>query len=509
MAVGIKESPRRQKAVMTQVFWGYLNKIIIIIRSILLIPFYLHFLGDRLYGFWLASGSILAWLSFLDMGIAGMLIQRISSAYGKKDYSLAGSYFLNGLYVFLVIGVIFMIIGVGISFFIPKVLRVPENNADLLRSCFQLVSVAAALNIVCNVLNGFSQALQRPFYPGLFRVVFNVSSFVGIIVMLNAGFGLWAIAVGALLYSVPLTVMNLVNSLLLFRSLGSRFSIDTRILREFFALSPALFFGRLGNSVVERAEPTIITIMLCPELTTVFVITKRAGEMIRMMLQVVIASFAPSFSHLYAEGNDCKASDILSKIISFSFCAGLVGFSAYAAGNRSFVGLWVGADKFAGQGLTALIGVGLFIAFLQSFMSRTLINMGEIGRTSILIFAESILRIFLMITFLKIIGLKGLPVAMVISCGAFYIIFCTRVSKRLSFDIYKNSISKKFLLLAVVIFTLCTWLGIKVINESWLTLVVFMFILTAVMTIAVFGTNPLTRKLLVEKAGCLVRTKNK
>ncbi len=475
---------------MVQMIGGYANKAIVIVQGLLLIPFYLHFIGVRMYGLWLASGGILAWLSFMDIGLGAALIQRVSSAYGEKEYSKAGSYFLNGMLVYSLLGFFFLLAAVGASCVLPRLFNAAPNEAQPLQYCFLLAAVASVANILSEGLRGFAQALLRPLVPHLSLALCRLLGLGGILIFLFEGYGLWSIPLGLLLNALPLFALNLFYSFHLFRRLGGKCIIERKILKDYYTLSPSLFAGRFGHAVVARIEPTLIAATLSPQLATAFVITRRVADIIEMLLQVIFASLFPSFAHIYAQDRE-KAVPILRKMVSFYFSAGLVGFGAYVAGNHAFVNLWVGAANFSGQDITIAVAMGLLMMVAQSFFSGMLIGMGDIVRPSWLILAEAVLRFILMAMCLRGFGLLGLPIAMFVSCGLFSVIFYLRMSRQVKLGMFRSRGWFKPLSLLFMGFAASVWLGVNTYNiESWALFVPYMAVVIAVLCSFAWTINP-------------------
>ena len=131
----LNKNKSRLHAVKTQAVLGYGLQIIVLIRGLLLIPFYVSIIGDRLYGLWLASGGVLVWLSMLDVGLTTGLLQRLSHNYGKKNFQLHTDYLINGLIIYSFFGVILLCSGYTISIYFYLIIRI---NQRICMSCLEL-----------------------------------------------------------------------------------------------------------------------------------------------------------------------------------------------------------------------------------------------------------------------------------------------------------------------------------------------------------------------------------
>jgi O-antigen/teichoic acid export membrane protein len=496
MSSKLKKKPDRRHAVIVQMAGGYLNKAIIIIQGLLLIPLYLHFIGDRMYGLWLASGGVLAFLGVMDMGLGGLLIQRVSSAYGRRDYVQTGNYFVNGLIVYGLLDILFCSLVLGISFFIPEWIGAKGEEASLLRACFQLAGIAAGAQFLNNCLRGFAQSLQRPLFPVICNTSFRILGLVTIVHLLYRNYRLWAIPIGLLINAVPVLVLNIYYSLRLTRELGGGWQIDKSIIWDFCQLSPVLFAGRVGKSMVKNMEPTLIAVMLMPELAPPFVITKRAADMVEQLVQVINASTFPSFAHLYAERHVERSRYALSRIMTLCFGAALIGFGTYVAANQAFVQLWVGSEHFLGRAMTVLMALGLLMMVINQFLSRLIIGTGDIAYPSLLVLSEGMIRVILMAGLLYGFGLAGLPLGMMLSCAVFAWIYYGRLDAKLQLSFFQSWSWARASLVLVVVFSIGVFAAHKVpVLETWLRLGGYLFLMGAILSFFSFLLSPALRSL--------------
>ena len=65
--------------------FAYLQFGLTIVVGIVMVPFVLDKVGPRLYGYWLASGEVLAYAAMADLGVLGVIPWMIAQADGRKD----------------------------------------------------------------------------------------------------------------------------------------------------------------------------------------------------------------------------------------------------------------------------------------------------------------------------------------------------------------------------------------------------------------------------------------
>lgn len=473
----------RKRATAVLAIGGYVNTGIQIVQGLLLIPLYLHFVGAHLYGLWMASGGILGMLGVLNFGISNMLVQRIANAYGRQDLPKAGLYFVNGMLVYLIIVLIFMIVGLLLSFFLPALLRVSGGINIQLRGCFQLAVVAAGAAIVNECLRGFAQALLRPVFSMVAIAVSRIFGIVITTVLLFKDAGLWAIPVGMLFTEIMILIAGLVQTVTLFRELRARVVTDGIIIKEYLHVGGALFVAKLGSALSKESDPLLITLLLRPELTTAYMLTRRAADIVFQMLSVVVGASHSAFSHLVGHGDMEKTAEVATRLLILVFLSGLVGFVTYVVMNHSFVTLWVGEAFALDQWIILAIGVAFFASSLRNMVWQVLNGFGEYQYSSRVIFLEGAGKILLAAVLLNFLGMPGMPLALVVTSIISMIALFVKLQSHFKLSIRSRDLAYAFAM-AIILFALGGFYSGMFHPASWM-----MFVLLS--GVVVFGVSML------------------
>jgi O-antigen/teichoic acid export membrane protein len=437
-------TPSRKRATILQAVGGYALTGVNIVQGLVLIPLYLHYIGVHIYGLWLASGGVLGMLGLMNFGISNILIQRIASFYGKKDFPQVGIYFINGMIVYIGICLLLGLVGWIISLWLPDVLTAIGNDSDLFQQCFQVAVVAMVLAVFNECLRSFSQALLRPIIPIMGMVVGRIVGIGVTIWMLFDGFGLWAIPVGSLVAESLILLLNVFNALGLFRRLSVRVEFKKSVIKEYCKTAPVLLMATAGNKLSQEAEPLLITVFLSPEVTTAYMITRRAADIVFRMLNVIIGSTMGSFSHLAGVGDHEKIKSVAKKLLTLSFSMGVIGFATYVGANQAFVSLWVGASFILDQNIVLFIALGFFARTFRVLIGQMLYSLGDFTYTSTIVLFEGVARIGLAIALLSILGIIGVPLAFIISCAITILVLGIRLKNKLEIRLRFNKLARLF-----------------------------------------------------------------
>jgi O-antigen/teichoic acid export membrane protein len=393
---------------------GYANLLLLVVQGLVLVPLYLRHLGPAAYGAWLASGDVLGWLAVLDLGIGGISSQRMAAAHGRRDGRAVGEYFGTGLVVQGALVALLTVLAVLAAPLVPGWVRLPGPAGAELAACFAVAGLATGLGLLGNVAGALALSTQRAVFVNLAVFVSGVAGIAATLGLLAAGRGLWALALGMLVRSgVMLLAVGAHAAYVLRRDLRVRARVRWGVVRDFASLSPVTVLAMLGNAAVARSDAVLIALFYGPEIVTVYVLTRRAADLLSMFLARLGGAVYPGFAHLVGSGDRARAAVVLGQVGRLYWWSAVPAVAMYVALNRTFVDLWVGPARFAGQGLTLLVGMNVLVAGWAALGVYVLGAAGQIARSGMTIFVEAVLRIALALVLLRALGLGGLPLAAV------------------------------------------------------------------------------------------------
>lgn len=434
----ISLSPNRKQATALQAIGGYINTAITVIQGLMLAPLYLKFIGGHMYGLWLASGSILGMLGLVNYGVNALFIQRISNAYGQQKLSEAGNYFINGLYIYLCISFLYALIASIVWIWLPDILRLSDDDAKLIQRCFAVALVAMTISILNECFRSFAQALLLPLIPTIIVALGRIAGVIVIIWMLFDNMGLWSIPIGTLITECFIFILSLLYALNLLKKLSPKIHFDKSIMKDYLHTSPALFAARAGTIFSQESDPLIITLCIGPEITTAYILTRRAADIVFSLLSVITGSTVGSFSHLVGNGDIDRICKIAAQILTLSFCIGAIGFATYVGANQFFVTLWVGKNMLIDSNSILFIGIGFLAYTMRSLVSRLLYGLTDFNYTSLAILFEGLARIALAVTLINLFGVIGVPIAFMFCCLTTSLILSWRLKSKLNIFIKKT-----------------------------------------------------------------------
>ena len=118
----------RKKQTIWRYFFQNLDFVIGIGNGIILVPIYLIFIDSDIYGAWLATGSIISWLSISDPGIGLIVQQRISHYYAKNDRNSIEKVLSSGLILVALSIIITLILGYILEANLGEIINNEKNQ---------------------------------------------------------------------------------------------------------------------------------------------------------------------------------------------------------------------------------------------------------------------------------------------------------------------------------------------------------------------------------------------
>lgn len=402
-------SVSRRRTALINLAFQYSSILFTITHAIVLVPLYLQSISTALFGGWLATGNLMAWVELADPGLGAVLQQRLAAAYGSgKSHNIA------------------KIIGTGITIsvclaFVPFLLwpladnigpflRMTPDDSKILAQTFRLSIVALAFTLASYGPTGANFGLQRSVTPGTIQVVSSVIGLVLTLTLLLKGYGLPSLPIGMLVRAAVLFFGNVGTVLYWCRKHLNRLPyFDRREFRAVLGISAFTFTSRLGGAMLYRLDSVILSRLLNPESAALLALNTRTYEPVRMVGDRVGPALLPSLSHLGGSSGADGIARLSGRLLAAVGWVVAVGVGGVIALNHAFVSLWVGSEFFEGQTLTLVAGVAVMLNILLSISSQSIFAMGGIRKTAFIGLVEAAVKLPLQFVLAPIIGLVAMP----------------------------------------------------------------------------------------------------
>lgn len=156
-----------------------------ILIGILLVPMTLNYVDSATYGIWLTLSSMIAWISFFDIGINNGLKNRLAEAFAQGDYNLGKKYVSTTYAILAMIFIPLMVILLIATPFINwnSFLHLPATATEGLLASIAIIITYFCINFILSTVNVVLLADQRPADSSLLQFVQQVTSLIIIYVL--------------------------------------------------------------------------------------------------------------------------------------------------------------------------------------------------------------------------------------------------------------------------------------------------------------------------------------
>jgi O-antigen/teichoic acid export membrane protein len=325
--------------------------------SLLIMPFIVHTLGDRMYGLWALVATLLGYYGILDFGLTPAVCQHLGVALGRGDREACNKVVAASLRFFLAVGVLVLLLSGAAAACAPWMAKSP-GDAALFSQIILILGVSTAASFPSRVFTGFLIAnLRYDLMVGAELVALALRTSL-ILSVLLLGHGLVAMAWAT--FTGGLTAMLLQAWLTIRKYPWLRLRLSAPgagLTRSLASYSVFSFAGQLADRLRFQADPVVISMFVGLAAVTHYRIASTLAQQFIVLTVAVTGVFAPLLSRLYGSGDFAGMRTTFFFATKISICvATFLGFGLIAWG-KAFILRWMGPaylDAYAPLAILAL-----------------------------------------------------------------------------------------------------------------------------------------------------------
>ncbi|MBQ0049894.1 MAG: oligosaccharide flippase family protein [Bacteroidales bacterium] len=316
----INSGDERSVRAKRNILVSFLNKGVAILISLAIVPITIDYLDAEQYGIWLTLSSIVAWVSFFDVGLGHGFRNRFAEARAHSDDILARKYVSTAYIALITIFGIVMIVFECLNVFIrwDIVLNVSEQSATMLQTVMSIVVVGVCTQFAMNVFPIMLSADQRP-------------AASAIIATTGQGFALLIIALLTLLPNHSMTylayalswapvVVTILASIWMFTHKYRKFApsfrfIDLSLIKNILSLGGKFFVIQLSMILIFQIVNIILSRVLGPTSVTEYNVTYKYFSITMMVFNIILSPYWSAFTDAHTRGDLGWMKNVYKKLI--------------------------------------------------------------------------------------------------------------------------------------------------------------------------------------------------
>lgn len=282
-------------------------KCISILVSLQVVPLTINYINPTKYGIWLTLSSIIAWLSYFDLGFAHGFRNRFTEAIANNNIVLARQYVSTTYAVLSLLFFVVLVLALVVNCFLDwsSILNIDSVYSEELSVVFSLLVCFLCLNIVASVFTTMLTADQRPALVSCIQTGGQLLAFLCIYILTKTTSG--DLTMLAFVFSGIPCLMLLVVSCVMFRTKRYRkvapsfkhirFSLTKSIVglggQLFLIMVSMLFIFQFINIILSRVHG--------PEAVTQYNIAYKYFNVLNMVFVIILTPFWSAFTDAYAK----------------------------------------------------------------------------------------------------------------------------------------------------------------------------------------------------------------
>lgn len=383
-----------------------------VLTTLVSIPLALGYLGTERYGMWVTITSVIALLTFADLGIGNGLLNVLSEAYGKNDRAAAQRYVASGFLILGAVAAVLLVVFSGLYPLVPwpRIFNVTSNLAAreagpataILAGCF-------AVNILLSVVQRVQMGYQEAHVNHLWQGIGNIFGLAGLLLVIHLEAGLtWLVLAMA---GGP-TLAQMFNGILLF---GFRKSwLRPRLrnaaaadVRRIIRTGLLFFVLQLASVVAYQSDNIIIAQLLGADQVSQYAIPMMMFMFVPMLLGLGYMALWPAYGESIARGETAWVRRTLTASLVLGLSVNVPAAVVLVWIGKDILHLWVGGEIMPSAMLFA--GLGLWsVIFSISMALAMVLNAYNVVRFQVVCAtAMAITNIVLSIYLVGLIGLPG------------------------------------------------------------------------------------------------------
>jgi O-antigen/teichoic acid export membrane protein len=341
---------------------GYAASILV---SFFLMPFLVHSLGDRIYGYWALAGAILGYYGILDLGIVSAVQYHVAKALGEKDPESANRAISTSFCTFAALGSLVLLatgsIALAAGWFIAN-----PAEAQLFRIVFLIVGIGFAVGFPGRAFIGaISAHLRWDLISGV-GVMITVLRTILIVAGIKAGYGIVLLASA----TVAADILTYALYYLILRNIQAEFHLSFalaswRTLREVVQYSAYTLITKVSDQLRFYVNTLIVSAFVSVVAVTHYAIASRLALSFLDLMIAIMGMLAPWFSLLLGVRDYAGIRRVLAFGTKISVATSTLVACSLVLYGRGFIHAWMGASYQDAYWPLVLLVVSIFFDVAQ------------------------------------------------------------------------------------------------------------------------------------------------
>jgi O-antigen/teichoic acid export membrane protein len=302
----VGRSKERNRRTVQTTLASVLAKAAALLAGLVSVPLTFRYLGAERYGVWMVLISMIAAMSFADLGIGNGLMNAVSEAYGKDDESLAREYVTSALALMLCIAALLTVAGAVGFRFLPW-LRLFNIKSSAIAAEAAIASAVLygsfVVNIPLGVITRTQAGLQKGYASQMLTALSSLFS-LGFLLVVIWFHGLAWLVFGSVFPGIAATAFN---GWILFRQhpglLPAREAFRRSAATKILGLGLMFFLLQIAYTLSFSSDNIVIAQVLGAAAVAAYAVPQKLFSIAPMLVAMGITPLWPAYGEALTRGD--------------------------------------------------------------------------------------------------------------------------------------------------------------------------------------------------------------
>jgi O-antigen/teichoic acid export membrane protein len=398
---------------------NFIGKLITLGAGFVLTPVILHQLGAIHYGLWALVGSVVAYGSLLDLGIAGAVIKYVAAYRATGENEQAHSLVATALRLYSLLGLIAVALSAVLAPIFPHLFNVLPHERAMATALVLLSGISVGISIPCTFSMSVLHGLQRFDLVNLIGSIGTLLSSAAIVAVLLLGGGV----LGMVAVNIPVILTMQVVSIWFINRTAPELRFGWRgakrsWARTILSFSSSLFVIDLATRLQTKTDEMVIGAFLPISSITPYSLARRLSEIAHILAEQFMKVLLPLASELDAENDRARLRSLYIASTRLTLAIFLPVGCVLVMMARGILGIWVGEAYTAHAHLVVILTLSSLIATSQWPAGSILQGMARHRLLAVTSTCSAVANLALSIALLHPFGLTGVALGTLIPTAA-------------------------------------------------------------------------------------------
>ena len=387
---------------------SYVSMSLTVVVGLVLTPFMLRKLGQAEYGLFQLMGSLIAYLTILDLGFSNATIRYVAKYRAEGNREGEENFLAISCIIYGLIGVLVLIVGAVLYCNISRIFKnsLSLQEIDKAHIMFVIMLFNILITLLSNPMMGAISGQERFIFPRFAGVIKIMARMVLLFILLSVGYK----AIGIVVLD------TLLNMMLIGISAFYAFSIckisikfhyfDKALLSEVFSYSFFIFINLIFEQIYWKLDQVILGIMTSTSKVAVYAVGLQICGYYRSLSLGLMSVFLPRAMQMVTRGSSNEElTDLMIRVGRIQLMLiGLV-YCGFVLFGREFITLWAGGSYIDAYAIALIVMTPLTIGPLFQNIGLIILQAKNmLAFRAFLYLTASLINVYLTIIFVRHFG---------------------------------------------------------------------------------------------------------